>query len=209
MNQFNTKSIIRPPQGQSSEPAPGAIMVPQPMITVGILTISDAASRGQRVDTSGENIAKLVSRLDAAVKARKVIPDEAAQIAETFRTWADVEHLDLILSTGGTGLAPRDVTPEATRQVIDREVPGLAEWMRAESAKRNIHAVLSRGVVGVRGQTLIVNLPGSPKGVSEMLELIMPVLPHAIQIMKGVQDDHTPPKADSHKHHDHRDHHHD
>jgi molybdenum cofactor synthesis domain-containing protein len=173
------------------------------MITVGILTISDAASRGQRIDTSGENIAKAVSKLDAIVKARTVVPDEASQIAEVFKSWADVEHIDLILSTGGTGLAPRDVTPEATRQVIDREVPGLAEWMRAESAKLNVHAVLSRGVIGLRGKTLIVNLPGSPKGVQEMLELISPVLPHAIQIMKGIQDDHTPPASGEHARHEH------
>ncbi len=182
------------------------------MITVGILTISDAASRGQRVDTSGENIATLISKLDVAINARKVVPDEADQIADTFKAWSDTQRLDLILSTGGTGLAPRDVTPEATRRIIDREVPGLAELMRLESAKRNIHAILSRGIVGVRGKTLIVNLPGSPKGVVEMLEIIMPVLPHAIQIMKGVQDDHTPPHAhdddsqarhDHHKGHDH------
>ncbi len=167
------------------------------MITIGILTISDAVSQGKRQDASGGNIQRLAGRLDASIQVREVVPDERDQIAGRLRDWSDQRGLDLILTTGGTGLAPRDVTPEATRDVIDREVPGLAELMRLESAKRNIHAVLSRAVVGVRGRTLIVNLPGSPQGVEEMLELVLPVLPHAIDIMKGVQADHTPPAPET------------
>ncbi len=187
------------------------------MITVGILTISDAASQGKRHDTSGENIQRLAGKLDARIEVRAVVPDERDQIAAHLRDWADQRHLDLVLTTGGTGLAPRDVTPEATRDVIEREVPGIAELMRLESYKRNVHAILSRAVAGVRGRTLIVNLPGSPKGVEEMLELVLPVLPHAIDIMKGVQADHTPPGRthahESHKHdpghrHDHHGHRH-
>lgn len=167
------------------------------MITVGILTISDAASQGKRHDTSGENIQRLAGKLDARIEVRAVVPDERDQIAAHLRDWADQRHLDLVLTTGGTGLAPRDVTPEATRDVIEREVPGIAELMRLESYKRNVHAILSRAVAGVRGRTLIVNLPGSPKGVEEMLELVLPVLPHAIDIMKGVQADHTPPAPET------------
>lgn len=177
-------------------------------IRVAVLTISDAVSRGQRHDTSGENILKLVKRLDATVKEAAVVPDEREQIAARLCGWADSGQVDLVLTTGGTGLAPRDVTPEATRDVIDHEVPGLAEWMRAESVKINVHAVLSRAVVGVRGKTLILNLPGSPKGVTEMLELVLPVLPHAIEIMKGVPADHTPPRAaqvEQRHEHGHRD----
>ncbi|MEE9284761.1 MAG: MogA/MoaB family molybdenum cofactor biosynthesis protein [Dehalococcoidia bacterium] len=167
------------------------------MITVGILTISDAVSRGKRRDTSGDNIERLVGRLDARVDLREVVPDERDQIAARMIDWADRRRIDLILTTGGTGLAPRDVTPEATREVIDREAPGLAEMMRLESAKSNIHAILSRGVAGARGRCLIINLPGSPQGVEETLELVLPVLPHAIAILKGKQADHTPP---SHAH---------
>lgn len=168
------------------------------VITVGILTISDAVSQGKRHDASGDNIQRLV--LDqmngARVHVREVVPDERGQIAARMIEWADRQEVDLILTTGGTGLGPRDVTPEATRDVIDREAPGLAELMRLESAKHNIHAVLSRGVAGARGRALIVNLPGSPKGVEEMLQLVLPVLPHAVDILKGKQADHTPPSHD-------------
>ena len=180
------------------------------MFTVAILTISDAVSKGTREDTSGDNIETATRAAEASVAHREVVPDERDQIAGVLTRWS-AAGVDLILTTGGTGLGPRDVTPEATRDVIEREVPGLAELMRLESWRANQHAILSRAVVGVRGRTLIVNLPGSPKGVAENLDLVMPVIPHAIAILQGGRADHTPPAreehggADGHSHH--RDHH--
>ena len=179
------------------------------MFTVAILTISDAVSKGTREDTSGDNIETAARAAEASVAHREVVPDERDQIAGVLTRWS-AEGVDLILTTGGTGLGPRDVTPEATRDVIEREVPGLAEVMRLESWRANQHAILSRAVVGVRGRTLIVNLPGSPKGVAENLDLVMPVIPHAIAILQGGGADHTPPAleelggTDGHSHH--RDH---
>ncbi|MBV8694643.1 MAG: molybdopterin adenylyltransferase [Chloroflexi bacterium] len=154
------------------------------MITIGVLTISDGASKGERQDVSGENIRALVTQLPTAiVSAGAIIPDEADQIAATLREWCDSKHVHLILTTGGTGLAPRDVTPEATKAVIEREAPGIAEAMRAISLQYTRTAMLSRGVAGVRGRTLIINLPGSPKAVKECLEYVLPVLPHAINLI--------------------------
>lgn len=176
------------------------------MISVTILTVSDAVSRGERHDASGDNIVDVIGRLDAVIGSRRVVPDEADLIAAVLREWADGGETDLVLTTGGTGLGPRDVTPEATKQVIEREVPGLAETMRLESARSNVHAILSRAVVGTRGKTLIVNLPGSPSGVTETLELLLPVLPHAIDILKGKQADHTPPGHEHHHGHRHGSH---
>jgi molybdenum cofactor synthesis domain-containing protein len=154
------------------------------MLTVGVLTISDGASKGERQDVSGENIRTLVAELpDAVVSVGTIIPDEREQIAAVLREWSDEKKLNLILTTGGTGLAPRDVTPEATKAVIEREVPGIAEAMRYNSLKYTRHAMISRGVAGVRGRTLIINLPGSPKAVRECLEYVLPVLPHAINLL--------------------------
>ncbi len=160
------------------------------MITVGILTTSDRGARGEREDTSGQTIREMVGTIGAQVVAYEVIPDERDQIAATLRTWADERRIDLVLTTGGTGLGPRDVTPEATRAIIDREIPGIAEVMRAEGLKKTPRAMLSRAVAGARGHTLIINLPGSPKGVRESLGAVVDVLPHALEILQSRQTDH-------------------
>ena len=160
-------------------------------IRAGVLTISDKASRGERADTSGAAIVELLSTIDAAVQRSQVIPDEAGQIASTLRSWADSDELDIIITTGGTGLGPRDVTPEATAEIIERPVPGLGEAMRAAGLKHTPMAALSRGIAGVRGRCLIVNLPGSPKGVRENLSTVIDMLPHAVELLRGRVGDHT------------------
>ncbi|MBI4322321.1 MAG: MogA/MoaB family molybdenum cofactor biosynthesis protein [Chloroflexi bacterium] len=157
---------------------------------IGILTISDKGSRGEREDKSGEEIRSALRAVHAEVAAYEIVPDEADVIAATLRRWADVLNLDVVLTTGGTGLSPRDVTPEATRAVLHKEAPGIAEAMRLESLKKTPRAMLSRAAAGVRGQTLIVNLPGSPKAVREMMEVISPVLLHAVEIIQGRPTDH-------------------
>ena len=154
------------------------------MITIGVLTISDGAAKGERQDLSGETIRAMVTQLpDAVISAGTIIPDEQQQIVAVLCEWCDEKELNLILTTGGTGLAPRDVTPEATKAVIEREAPGIAEALRAISLQYTRMAMLSRGVAGVRGRTLIINLPGSPKAVRECLEYALPVLPHAINLL--------------------------
>lgn len=174
-----------------------------PIFTAAILTISDAVSHGTRDDTSGDNIEAGLRTTEARLLHREVVPDEREQIVGVLNRLSK-EGVDLILTTGGTGLGPRDVTPEATREVIDREVPGLAEIMRLEAWRHNQHALLSRAVVGTKYETLIVNLPGNPKGVVENLDLVLPMLPHAIAILKGGGADHTPPKHGGQEQHDHR-----
>ena len=158
---------------------------------VGVLTLSDKGARGERQDTSGAAIGELLAPLGGEVRRYDVLPDEEEGIAATLRAWADAGDLDLIVTTGGTGLAPRDVTPEATLRVVDRLVPGLAEAMRAEGLRHTPMAALSRAVVGTRGRTLIVNLPGSEKGVRESLGAILPVLPHAVETLRGAVGDHV------------------
>lgn len=155
------------------------------MFAVGILTISDKGSRGERQDKSGEVVREILSGMDAHIVDYDIVPDQKELIAEKLVGWADEDNLDVVITTGGTGLTPRDVTPEATLAVVDRIVPGFAEAMRAESLKKTPHAMLSRAVVGTRGKCLIVNLPGSPKAVRECLEVILPALPHAVETLKG------------------------
>ena len=151
----------------------------------GVLTVSDKGARGEREDTSGAAIREMLSTLDVTVERYEVIPDDRASIAQRLIAWADDDGLDLIVTTGGTGLGPRDVTPEATREAIDYEAPGLAEAMRLEGLKHTPMAMLSRAAAGVRGRTLIVNLPGSPRGVRESLSVLLPVLPHALETLRG------------------------
>ena len=155
------------------------------MITVGILTMSDKGSRGEREDLSGREIERMVKDLPGEVKAYEVIPDEASVIEAKLMEYADVKKLDLVLTTGGTGVTPRDVTPEATRAVIERELPGMSEAMRAESLKKTPNAMISRAVCGIRRETLIINLPGSPRAVRENLAVVMPAIAHAVEKIKG------------------------
>ncbi|OQY41128.1 molybdopterin adenylyltransferase [Candidatus Atribacteria bacterium 4572_76] len=155
------------------------------MIKVGILTISDKGSQGEREDLSGKVIKEVAKKINGEVKYYKIIPDEKDIIQEELIKTVDELHLDLILTTGGTGLAKRDVTPDATLEVIEKEVPGISEIIRSESFKKTDRAILSRGVAGIRKESLIINLPGSPKGVRESLETILEALPHGIEILKG------------------------
>ena len=153
-------------------------------IRCGILTVSDRSSRGERVDSSGPELARLVQAHGWSVTKQKVLPDDEAALRDLLINWADSGEMDVLLTTGGTGFSRRDVTPEATRAVIERDAPGLAEAMRAASLSITPHGMLSRIVTGIRKRTLIINLPGSPKGALENLETVLPVLPHAIQLLR-------------------------
>ena len=159
------------------------------MLRVGVITVSDKGSRGEREDLSLEEIKKLLPQLPGEIAAYTVIPDEEPEIIKSLVSFADEEALDLILTSGGTGLSPRDVTPDATQQVIEKEVRGMAEAMRLESLKKTPTGMLSRAVVGTRGQSLIINLPGSPKAVRENLSAVLPAIPHAIEKLQGDQTD--------------------
>ena len=161
------------------------------MLNFGILTISDKGWRGQRYDESGQTIRDRLSLLDGGVVRYEVVPDEMDIIASKLTEWADEGGVDVILTTGGTGLGPRDVTPEATLSVVDKVVPGLTEAMRAETLTKTPFALLSRAVAGIRGRCLIINLPGSPKAVRECLEVVLPVIPHAVEIIKGEVTEHS------------------
>ncbi len=155
------------------------------MIHVAVVTVSDSAIAGTREDRSGPKVSERVASLGWTVAASEVVPDEADQVASLLRRLADSNNISVILTTGGTGVALRDVTPEATRAVIEREIPGVAEVMRAEGRKATPLAALSRAVAGVRGRSLIVNLPGSPKGAVESLDAIAKLIPHIVDLLEG------------------------
>ncbi len=161
------------------------------MFTVGILTISDKGALGQRYDESGQIIRDFFSDLDSDIVNYEIVPDEVDVIRRKLVEWADSGETDVIITTGGTGLGERDVTPEATLAVVDRVVPGFVEAMRAKSLNKTPMAMLSRATAGVRGRSLIINLPGSPKAVRECLEVVLPAIPHAVDIIKGVVTEHS------------------
>ncbi len=161
------------------------------MINAAILTISDKGSRGQREDLSGPELQEGVAKMNGRVVKSEIVPDEKDIIAKKLCEWADSGKIDVILTTGGTGLSARDVTPEATLSIIDREIPGIPEAMRAESLKKTPMAMLSRAVAGQRAKCVIINMPGSPKACRECLEVIIPAVPHAIEIINGVVTEHV------------------
>ncbi|MCF8054440.1 MAG: MogA/MoaB family molybdenum cofactor biosynthesis protein [Deltaproteobacteria bacterium] len=154
-----------------------------------VLTISDRGFAGEREDASGKEVTRILTDSGFAVIHQEIIPDEVALIAKTLVMLADEKHLPLIVTTGGTGVSPRDVTPEATLSIIEKQIPGMAEAMRLASMQKTPHAMISRAVVGIRGITLIVNLPGSPRAARENLAVIMPALPHAIAKIQGDSSD--------------------
>lgn len=165
-------------------------------IRAAILTVSDKGSRGERPsDIGGETVRETLTSLGVETADYKVVPDERPIIERTLTAWADGGGVDLIVTTGGTGVSPRDVTPDATLAVIDRQVPGMSEVMRAESLKKTPQAMLSRAVVGVRGKTLILNLPGNPNGARECLEAVAPALAHAVESIRGESGEHEPPAS--------------
>src|SRR5216684_2563139 len=150
-----------------------------------VITASDACSRGEREDASGETLVQLLTEMDAQIVAKEILSDDLEPLADMLRAYADRADVNLIVTTGGTGFGPRDNTPEATLQVIEREAPGLAEAMRMETLKHTPMAMISRGVCGIKSGTLIVNLPGSPKAVRESFAVIKPVLNHAVELLAG------------------------
>ena len=163
---------------------------------IAILTVSDRSARGEREDASGPALNKLVLAQGWKVVATGLVPDDVSIIQTTLLDWCRQGDVDVILTTGGTGFAPRDITPEASLGVIERQAPGLAEAMRAESLKVTPHAMLSRAVAGIRGKTLIINLPGSPRAATENLQTVLPVLPHAVELLQE-----SPTSEAGHQHH--------
>ncbi len=159
-------------------------------LRLAILTISDAGSRGERADSSGDLIASWARERQYAIAERALIPDDSVRISATLAEWADTDRADLILTTGGTGLTERDVTPEATRAILEKEAPGIAEALRMTSFPRFPRAALSRGTAGVRSKTLIVNLPGSPGGVRDGLQVLTSLVEHAVELVRGVKTEH-------------------
>ena len=159
-------------------------------IRAAVITISDKGYAGERQDASGPLLAEALRAMGAEVVEQTIVPDEPDMIARTLITLADEKHLDLVVTSGGTGAAPRDRTPEATRSVIEREMPGLAEVLRFQGYRQTPLAVLSRGIAGIRGRCLIVNLPGSPRAVREGMAVLTPILPHAVQMIRGEHLEH-------------------
>jgi molybdenum cofactor synthesis domain-containing protein len=159
-------------------------------LRLAILTISDACSRGERADSSGDLIASWARERQYAVTERGLVPDDTVRISVTLAEWADADRTDLILTTGGTGLTERDVTPEATRAILEKEAPGIAEALRMTSFPRFPRAALSRGTAGVRAKTLIVNLPGSPGGVRDGLAVLSNLVEHAVELVRGERTSH-------------------
>ena len=159
------------------------------MISAGVITVSDKGAQGQREDVSGKEVAALLRELPADVCGYCIIPDEIEAIQAAIVDFVDNQTLDLVVTTGGTGVSPRDVTPDATLCIIEKEIPGMAEAMRRDSMERTPHAMISRAVVGIRKESLIINLPGSPKGARENLTVLIPALKHAIEKIKGDQSD--------------------
>jgi molybdopterin adenylyltransferase len=159
-------------------------------LRLAVLTISDAGSRGERSDSSGDLIASWAKEHGYTVSERSLVPDDTVRIVSTLAEWSDGDRADLILTTGGTGLTERDVTPEATRAILDKEAPGIAEALRMTSFPRFPRAALSRGLAGVRGKTLIVNLPGSPGGVRDGLGVLAELVEHAVELVRGVKTGH-------------------
>ncbi len=164
-------------------------MIKETKFKAGVLTMSDKGSRGERVDESGDLAFHMLSEDGFEVVEKKIVPDRQEDIINTIKEWCDIKKLSLIISSGGTGLSPTDVTPQAMLKVIEFEVPGIAEAMRAESLKKTPHAMISRAMAGVRGRCLIINLPGSPKGVKENLEVVLPALKHALSKLSGDTSD--------------------
>jgi len=155
------------------------------MIRTGIITVSDRSSKGIREDLSGPNIAAILSNIPVEIVQTIIVPDEKDRIKDAIKQFADIDKLDLIITTGGTGVSPRDVTPDATLEIIDKQIPGMAEAMRYQSLKITPYAMISRAVAGIRGNSLIINLPGSPKAARENLEVILPALKHTIEKIQG------------------------
>jgi molybdenum cofactor synthesis domain-containing protein len=160
-------------------------------IRAAVVTVSDKGYAGQRDDVSGPLLAGLLGQIGSDVLSQEIVPDELDEIEAALLRLSLLPGLDLIVTTGGTGPAPRDVTPEATLAVIEREMPGLAEALRRDGARKTPMAVISRGVAGIRGRTLIVNLPGSPKAVRDGMEVLAPILPHTVRMLRGVDTDHS------------------
>ena len=161
------------------------------MLNIGILTISDKGSQGHRHDRSGEVIKEILSQIENKLVRYEIVPDEQDIVASRLIEWADSDDVDVILTTGGTGLSQRDITPEATLSVIDKSVPGITEAMRVKSLEKTPMAILSRAAAGIRAKCLIINLPGSPKAVQECLEVVLSAIPHAVEILQGKATEHN------------------
>jgi molybdenum cofactor synthesis domain-containing protein len=180
-------------EGGELRPGEGIVLLKNTLIHAAVLTVSDKGSRGERADTSGDALEEALRELGAAAVERAIVPDEAGQIAAELRRWADETPVNLVLTTGGTGMTSRDVTPEATLTVLERQAPGFAEAMRAGSLATTPHAMLSRAVSGIRGRTLIINMPGSPRACREQFAMIAAALPHGVEKLLDLGGDCAPP----------------